>query len=376
MGNGIFLIQTDGSLVEMPQSPYNSEEVLQDLLAKYPNILTGNQNEDSEPSRWLLVKQEMGVPDNQFVGNRWSLDHLFLDQNGIPTLVEVKRATDTRIRREVVGQMLDYAANALVYWPIDKIRENLEQTLLENDEDEDDIFAIFLEDEINREEFWKRVETNLRSGRVRLIFIADAIPRELRRIIEFLNQQMSPAEVFGIEVRRYEGHGMSSLVPSIVGVTTEAEIKKSSSKSNVKQWDEVMFIEALEERGNENEVTGVKQILRWAYEKNLRVWWGKGEKAGSFYVMYDKNNEKNYTFCVTTGYKKAYIQLQFQYFKEPFIDFENKRALADKIEEATNSSIPDEKLEKFPSIAISNLDRRAIDNFLNVFDWYLDKLIK
>ena len=167
MGNGIFLIQTDGSLVEMPQSPYNSEEVLQDLLAKYPNILTGNQNEDSEPTRWLLVKQEMGVPDNQFVGNRWSLDHLFLDQNGIPTLVEVKRATDTRIRREVVGQMLDYAANAIVYWPIEKIRENLEQTLLENDEDEDEIFAIFLDDEINREEFWKRVETNLRSGRVR-----------------------------------------------------------------------------------------------------------------------------------------------------------------------------------------------------------------
>ena len=28
-----------------------------------------------------------------------------------PTLVEVKRSSDTRIRREVVGQMLDYAAN-------------------------------------------------------------------------------------------------------------------------------------------------------------------------------------------------------------------------------------------------------------------------
>jgi hypothetical protein len=33
------------------------------------------------------------------------------DQNAVPTLVEVKRSSDTRIRREVVGQMLDYAAN-------------------------------------------------------------------------------------------------------------------------------------------------------------------------------------------------------------------------------------------------------------------------
>ena len=50
---------------------------------------------------------------------RWSVDHLLLDQDAIPTLVEVKRSSDSRIRREVVGQMLDYAANAVTYWNID-----------------------------------------------------------------------------------------------------------------------------------------------------------------------------------------------------------------------------------------------------------------
>src|SRR4051794_12230288 len=39
--------------------------------------------------------------------SRWSLDHLFVDQEGVPTLVEVKRSSDTRARREVVAQMLD-----------------------------------------------------------------------------------------------------------------------------------------------------------------------------------------------------------------------------------------------------------------------------
>jgi hypothetical protein len=31
-----------------------------------------------------------------------------LDQDAVPTLVEVKRSSDTRIRREVMGQMSDY----------------------------------------------------------------------------------------------------------------------------------------------------------------------------------------------------------------------------------------------------------------------------
>jgi hypothetical protein len=63
-----------------------------------------------DPRRFLLVRREAPVPDRENGGIRWSIDHLFLDQDAIPTLVEVKRSSDTRIRREVVGQMLDYAA--------------------------------------------------------------------------------------------------------------------------------------------------------------------------------------------------------------------------------------------------------------------------
>lgn len=39
--------------------------------------------------------------------------------------MEVKRSTDTRIRREVVGQMLDYAANGVRYWPAEELRVRL-----------------------------------------------------------------------------------------------------------------------------------------------------------------------------------------------------------------------------------------------------------
>lgn len=112
MNSGIFLLNQDGSLEEMNQTEYVSEAHLQELLQKYPNLLVGNQINEREPRKWLLVSREVPIPDSNYGSGRWSVDHLFLDQDGIPTLVEVKRSTDTRIRREVVGQLLEYAANA------------------------------------------------------------------------------------------------------------------------------------------------------------------------------------------------------------------------------------------------------------------------
>lgn len=126
MSGGIYLIQDNSQLVEMKEEPYESEDGLQKLLADYPSLLAGEQIDSVAPRRWLLISREIAIPDSEDSAGRWALDHLFLDQDGIPTIVEVKRSSDTRIRREVVGQMLDYAANAVVYWSIEKIRIQFE----------------------------------------------------------------------------------------------------------------------------------------------------------------------------------------------------------------------------------------------------------
>ena len=34
--------------------------------------------------------------------------------------------------------------------------------------------------------FWERAKTNLQAGKIRLVFLADEIPPELVRIVEFL----------------------------------------------------------------------------------------------------------------------------------------------------------------------------------------------
>jgi hypothetical protein len=114
MSDSIFLVGDDGSLTKAPAAGYAAEADLQKLLADNIDLLPGAQMNRDSPRRWLLIKREAGVPDREGGGGWWSVDHLVVDQDAIPTFVEVKRAGDTRARREVVAQMLDYAANGSV----------------------------------------------------------------------------------------------------------------------------------------------------------------------------------------------------------------------------------------------------------------------
>lgn len=108
MSDSIFLLGDDGVLTEVTSSPYASEADLQKLLADHVHLLPGAQVNRDNPRRWLLVKREAGIPNQEGGGDWWSVDHLVVDQDAIPTFVEVKRASDTRSRREGVAQMLDY----------------------------------------------------------------------------------------------------------------------------------------------------------------------------------------------------------------------------------------------------------------------------
>ena len=231
MGDCIFLINDDKTLVEMVSTSYDSEDLLQKLLADYPQILAGEQINSEVPRKWLLINREIGVPGEENGNNRWALDHLFLDQEGIPTLVEVKRSTDTRLRREVVGQMLDYAANGASFWPIDYIQACYQQRCSDDDIEPDETLQEFLDGDEEVETYWQKVKTNLQAGKIRMVFVSDMIPPELARVIEFLNNQMDPAEVLGIEIKQYVSSKLKTLVPRVIGNTSEAKAKKSVTRN-------------------------------------------------------------------------------------------------------------------------------------------------
>lgn len=226
----IFLVgHSEGTLTPMDETEYVTEDLLQQLLATYPDLLPGDQITPEAPRRWLLVAREMGVPDTDGALDRWSLDHLYLDQDGIPTFVECKRASDTRIRREVVAQMLDYAANGLTHWSIDRLRQAAEETAQRRGRTLDAEMQQLLNDlpDVDVQGYWKRVEANLRIGKVRLLFVADSIPPQLRRLVEFLNEKMADVEVLAVEIKQFLGIGEQRvMVPRLIGMTETAREKK------------------------------------------------------------------------------------------------------------------------------------------------------
>ncbi|MDQ1262127.1 MAG: hypothetical protein QG575_1308 [Euryarchaeota archaeon] len=367
MASGMFLIQNDGSLIEMEEQADPPEDHLQELLATYPNLLAGNQIDEANPRRWLLISREVGLPSEEKGFDRWSVDHLFLDQDAIPTLVEVKRSSDTRIRREVVGQMLDYASNAVVYWPVETIRAKFEITCRDRGQDSNLVLEKFLNEEINTEEFWTKTKTNLRMGRVRMLFVANEIPPELRRIVEFLNEQMNPAEVLAVEIKQYSGKNIKSLIPRVFGHT---------QKPNGEIWNPLRFFNSLKEYCSDEEINAANEIMNWAMngDKGLSIRWGTGRINGTFSPVLDYNGSKYYIITLWTN---GSIAIEFMDLKKrpPFKEESNRMELLARLNKISGINISGDRIGGEPSIYLHTLkDKNSLDQFLEVFDWVVSEI--
>jgi hypothetical protein len=67
----IFLIGKEADrLIPMDETPYASEDILQVLLASYPDLLPGDQITPESPRRWLLVSREVDIPGDTDEGGR------------------------------------------------------------------------------------------------------------------------------------------------------------------------------------------------------------------------------------------------------------------------------------------------------------------
>ena len=218
MPERIYNVNPDGGLEPMEEQPFALEDDLQELLAKYPELLDGEQMRPDDPRRWILISREMGIAERSEESPRWSLDHLIVDQDAVPTLVEVKRSANTEIRRTIVGQLLEYAAHASETWTADTMRQRFEASCEELGNDPAEHLAKLTQtDDADVDAFFQEVATNLAARRMRLLFVADEIPDPLLRIVEFLNQQMPTIEVLAVEIKQYSGTARRTLVPRVLG---------------------------------------------------------------------------------------------------------------------------------------------------------------
>jgi hypothetical protein len=372
MSGGIFLLRGEDELTELRESPYEAEAVLQALIAKFPSLLAGRQDAGDTPRRWLLVGREAALPDDEDAGGRWSVDHLFLDQDAVPTLVEVKRSSDTRIRREVLGQMLDYAANGVVYWPLEQLREMFARQCDRDGVDPVAAVEAVTSDELGVEEFWERARDNLRAERVRMVFVSDEIPRELVRVVEFLNGQMNPAEVIAIEIKQYAGtDGIRTLVPRIIGQTAQVDARKGRrATGDVRQWDEPTLFAELAQRRGDVETRVARDLYEWMLGRGWRSTFGKGKQDGSWVPVFDANDRAFYPIAL---YSYRRIEVQFQHLKPraPF-DSEGKRLeLLRRVNEIPGVAFGPDVITRRPSIQLSVLaeTQAALEALKHVISW-------
>ena len=369
MAGGIFLIQPNGDLVEMGETGYDSESILQELLTKYPNLLAGDQIDRASPRKWLLVKREKSIPGDQGASGRWSVDHLFLDQDGTPTLVEVKRSTDTRIRREVVGQMLDYAANAVAYWPIGELRDDFARTWESDGRDPDTIVAGFLSDngDADLPAFWERVGTKLQTGDVRMIFVADVIPKELQRIVEFLNEQMNPAQVLAVEIRQFIGQGQTAMVPRVLGLTAEAEQKRNSGRTG-QRLTETTFFETLSATAAPAEVAIARSLHDWFGRTMTRIDYGIAKCAPRLV-------HGGVEYClVQVSASEAFIEVEFgDLAKRPAFQAEAAREEFRRRLNGAGAAIGTDRIANYPRFGLSRLsDATALAKFSEALEWAVE----
>jgi hypothetical protein len=347
----IYTVDPGGTLTAMRPSEPRNEDSMQSLVAAHPELIA------DQDGALLLIRREQPIADREDGSGRWSLDHLFVTRTGIPVLVELKRAVDTRLRREVIGQMLDYAANGTAYWQGGRIAESFAATMTAQGRDADSELAAFLGTTADPRQFWQQVDANFAAGRIKMVFVADTIPSELARIVEFLNEQMK-ADVRAVELSWFESDGgVTALTPRVIGETeraqTEKAVRATMSPISIDDWIErrlsplgpaavagaEVYVTIVEGTGGTPEVASTQ---------------------GSIVAAYDSPDGILYPLMLTP-YSKGAVSLCLGYLanRAAFGSSEVRQALYDKLTGIVGP-LSTKTLNGFPSFNVSKLNDEAV----------------
>lgn len=362
----VFRLNEDGSATPMPQLYAANEEVeLQRLLEQNPSVLPGREINPEDPRRWLMIARELPVQDPESGSDRWSLDLFFSDQSAIPTLIECKRFKDTRSRREVVAQMLDYAANGHYYWEKDVLRRFAEAAAEQRGRTLAEVIRQLEPDTVDIDsdnvvdDYFDVLCANLREGQLRLIFYMEQSPYELRSIVEFLNKQMQRSEVLIVEAKTFEDSGGVVLVPSLFGYTEEArrvkERKVTVSSRSSRKWDRASFLEEIENKLPEDHVSAIKSLLSYIEGAEFEIRWGRGRARGSISAVAPSISGKSIFSVYTDG--KLTLNFPWLDDTDDALNFRERYFAAAQERLAFGTAIDD--VSKYPSVPVAEWGPRV-----------------
>ena len=193
----VLLGENDGPQViaRVPQGIARSEHRLRDLIYEHPAIMPIHALDPSY-GRVFTVARELSIPGVGFV------DVLLADERGRLVVVECKLWRNPQARREVVGQILDYARE-LSRYSYDSLQRQISVATKRKG---NVLYELAKEvgTPLDEASFVDRVSRDLVAGRFLLLVVGDGITEGTRRIGEYLRDQPGLAFEFGlIEMAEY-----------------------------------------------------------------------------------------------------------------------------------------------------------------------------
>lgn len=371
--SNVYLMDSESKTVNMTRLHCSNEDKeLQRLLEQNLELLLGDQINPERPCQWVLIKREMPVTDPSTGLPRWSIDFFLADQDGIPTLVECKRCDDSRARREIVGQMFEYAANGHHYWTADQMMTYAEVANGNEAALRSKLGEIRPEAEGSVADFFKLVEQNLRSAKLRLIFFLEESPLELRSMVEFLSRQLQDTQIFLVEARQYQGASARIVVPWLFGFTETVRVaarklaENATNTSGPVRGEEQFWIAAKAlgpsvTHDLESFVANASRIqncrLSWIYVSCVVLFPELFPKRGAFGIR-----------------RSGELELYFGYWNEDkYADVTDRQVsirkqFASKVEQALNRTFTDNQRRGFPRIPAAQWLARSAE-LLAVLQW-------
>ena len=262
--------QEDGKILPVTRGSFETEAKLQKLIADTPELLLRElySSKEIEDGRQIfLIGREVGVRKSREDTESLWLDVLFVDDTGLPILVEVKRAVNQEIHRLVIAQLIEYATFAH-NWQKDMLRDGF----LQNNSEE-------VRGKYDTDSFWDAVLTHLEEETYTIVVAADEIKGELAKMLGFLDNKMPDITVCGIEINYYDDLYATRFIGNRI-----AQAKKAARTS--KNWNASTLLAKCNEIRPELSAAS-ERIIQFAEHCGLPVHYGHGMIYASVDVSID-----------------------------------------------------------------------------------------
>ena len=272
------------------------ENWLQKIIHKNPQILP---IDDIESGFAPLIS--LGREISTSVGY---IDNLYISPNGYLTIVETKLWRNPEAKREVVGQIIDYAKE-LTNWNFTKLNDGVKNSSqLYNNNSKGIIELIKDFENIEEHEEYKiidNIERNLKRGRFLLLIVGDGIRESVEEMVDFLSNTPQIQFTLGlVELQFYKNPNLEGeliAIPNLItrtreitraivkienstngNVTIETDfieekVKPITARTTITEDD---FFEQLQQNTDYESAEFAKHILATVKEKGYFVEWRQG----------------------------------------------------------------------------------------------------